>query len=358
MTAPPSLSPDEQWQALRLIAAHLAPLFAQTTDAKLAPLTEREIGPASLERVSPALGWCITGRTIEPCPVADYFIASFELNTQRNAAMLAALDLALETLADSTPVLLKGAAALAQGLYPAAGARVMGDLDLLVPKERLHEAFTALQEVGFEREAEVRLPSGHHHLPMLVHGATGVGIEFHHAPLPPFAARLFDAQNIFANARTVQWNGRAALVPSPDMMIAMLVAHSQIVDGHDLRGGVPLRTLVELRLLCDRFGDALDWCALERMFGRTGHAAVLVRTCAAADALLGNCTPYAARASKAEAWLRRGLARSALRKWAEALRYRCRELPHLLRAEPHRLLRGLRPAKLREILRHPSTTGP
>ena len=47
-------------------------------------------------------------------------------------------------------MLLKGAIRLIDGLYPNPGWRFMRDLDLLLPKERLNDAVTALAAVGYE----------------------------------------------------------------------------------------------------------------------------------------------------------------------------------------------------------------
>jgi Uncharacterised nucleotidyltransferase len=61
------------------------------------------------------------------------------------------------------PVLLKGVSHLVEGLYPALGLRVVGDVDILVPDERAKDAATAFQGVGFCL-SKVNLPETHYHL--------------------------------------------------------------------------------------------------------------------------------------------------------------------------------------------------
>jgi len=60
---------------------------------------------------------------------------------------------------DVEPILLKGAIALLPDQYPGAEDRVIGDLDLLLPVDRIDEASEALRKTGY------RVASLEHMLP-------------------------------------------------------------------------------------------------------------------------------------------------------------------------------------------------
>ena len=78
------------------------------------------------------------------------------------------------------PVLLKGAAHLADGIYPDPGVRIVGDVDLLVPAGSAPDALPSLLRSGFVAAAPTPLVSlPMHHLPRLCDRDTGVAVELH-----------------------------------------------------------------------------------------------------------------------------------------------------------------------------------
>src|SRR6185436_1595897 len=101
-----------------------------------------------------------------------------ELNGRRNRLMLQALEGAVASLngAAIAPVLLKGAAALAEDLYPDPGMRIVGDLDLLVREAEVDGAVAALEKAGFGvGTARQSFDADPHHLPLRVHAESRVG---------------------------------------------------------------------------------------------------------------------------------------------------------------------------------------
>jgi hypothetical protein len=83
------------------------------------------IEASSHHYVTPALAWCLKERPGIPPEVRDYLDTVFALNGKRNEALLAALTRIVAALnaIDIEPVLLKGAARLAECNYPAPGLR-------------------------------------------------------------------------------------------------------------------------------------------------------------------------------------------------------------------------------------------
>jgi hypothetical protein len=116
--------------------------------------------------VAPALAWCLRGDALPPADVRRHFDAVLMLNGKRNEKLLnglARVAAALNAI-DVEPILLKGAAHLVEGLYPAPCLRVVGDLDLLVAENRLESGAEALQRIGFKAGGPP-LPENHHHWP-------------------------------------------------------------------------------------------------------------------------------------------------------------------------------------------------
>ncbi len=110
-----------------------------------------------------------------------------------------------------TPVLLKGTAYAAAGLPNAAG-RQIGDLDILVPRDRLDEAEAALISAGWEWVKDDPYDQAYyrehmHELPPLIHKTRDRMIDVHHTilpltakPRPDVAAMLADAVALLGDA--------------------------------------------------------------------------------------------------------------------------------------------------------------
>jgi hypothetical protein len=230
--------------------------------------------------VTPALARALQGNAGVPPQLGDYFEAALYLNRERNAVILDALETAARALAARgiVPILLKGAANLADGLYPDPAIRIANDLDLLVSAESAGAASAALAEAGFDdfeggNDAAL-IYARHHHLPPQRHRDTGVGIELHRAVLEAPYGRLLDAERMRRAARPVAFRGQRLALPSPTHRVLHNIVHDQLVDGAYLRRGANLRRSLDLSLLCRRYGDSIDWDELGASFGLR-HARVL-----------------------------------------------------------------------------------
>ncbi len=115
--------------------------------------------------------------------------ARWELTTRQVAAAAAALD-----DAGARCLVLKGAHT--GHLYPDRGARVVGDLDLLVPPERLRVAQDVLRDLGYRPHPGSRPGPEHRHLPTLVVEG-GLPVELHRTLArrgadPPWVAAVWE----------------------------------------------------------------------------------------------------------------------------------------------------------------------
>ncbi len=106
--------------------------------------------------VTPVLRWALReqkGLYDElPSNVVDYLEAVYALNLEKN---LSCEDQLSELISDLNkievrPVLLKGAAMLVGGLYPTSGERMISDLDILIPEERLPDVLSRMLALGYQ----------------------------------------------------------------------------------------------------------------------------------------------------------------------------------------------------------------
>lgn len=201
---------------------------------------------------------------------ADRRQALWEAEMARRA--LAPLDLRV--------ILLKGTAYAAAGMEAGQG-RMIGDLDILVPRDRLDAAEAALLEAGWEWVKPDPYDDAYyrqhmHELPPLIHKARDRMIDVHHTILPLTARQRPDAAALIADAVDLG-NGLAVL--SPEDMVIHAVAHL-LADG-DLSGG--LRNLWDIdRMLCEFAETEGFWTRLlerSRKHGLTLHVSRALRLC-------------------------------------------------------------------------------
>jgi hypothetical protein len=143
-------------------------------------------------------------------------------------------------------IILKGGA-LAHLVYPSPWLRAMSDLDLWIQPSDLSPARSTMVRLGF------RCLSGDC-LSVRTRGY-GLLVEMHTVPL---SLRVLDATRIAAiRARAVRSElyGRWALSPAPEDMLLHLCLHTG--RNHQFAGG--LQTLVDIDLLLEKSGYALDW---------------------------------------------------------------------------------------------------
>jgi hypothetical protein len=119
-------------------------------------------------------------------------------------------------------LLLKGAAYVAAGLPPARG-RLVGDVDIMVPKRALDAAQTALQRHGWE---PMKLDSYDqryyrqwmHELPPLRHRERLTVVDVHHTILPQTSRLRPDPQKLWTAARALDRSPFCVLGPA-DMVL-------------------------------------------------------------------------------------------------------------------------------------------
>lgn len=225
---------------------------------------------------------------------------------QGRVAALWEAEMARRALAplDVPIVLLKGTAFVAAGLRAGQG-RHIGDLDILVPRDRLDAVEGALLAAGWEWVKPDPYDDAYyrrwmHELPALIHQERDRMIDVHHTILPLTAKITPDAEALLAGRVPLE-DGLFTL--SPQDMLCHAAAHC-MADG-DLEGG--LRNLWDIHCLLDEFGFA----GLVERARHHGLSGAMVRAARLARDLYGTeLPPEWDRRSAADAiFMRRLLAR-------------------------------------------------
>ncbi|HKY82595.1 MAG TPA: nucleotidyltransferase family protein [Sphingobium sp.] len=258
---------------------------------------------------------------------------------------------AVEALAPiNVPVLLlKGTAYAAAGLSAGEG-RFIGDLDILVPLDRMPDVEALLLRAGWEWVKQDAYDDAYyrqwmHELPPLIHRERDRMIDVHHTILPLTARQRPDAGMLLANA--VPISGRLSVL-SPEAMVCHAAAHL-LADG-DLAGG--LRNLWDIHRLCCEFSERCPdfFLTLEEEAACHGLSEAVGRALRLSHALYG--TPLKAYRSPIrgeyrlrrsdQLFIRRLLARDGWgRETRKPLRFAFYVRSHWLRMPPIMLARHL-----------------
>lgn len=234
-----------------------------------------------------------------PEDLRDYLHALYQLNGQRNVYLRQQLEETVRQLnaAGIAPVLLKGAAALlAGGSDPA--ARMMMDLDILVPRQDLQAALDALHALGYRADDRPQIDyARHHHCPPLFRAGDYGSLEVHQELLLPTAAPILPTAAAWARVENLEAAGLGVKVLSPTHQALYNVLHAQIADLHHAAGTIDLRSLHNLAVLQAAWGEAIDWREIRAAMDCHGKGAVLRAYLYLAQRLLGMAPPAGLRPS-------------------------------------------------------------
>jgi len=202
-----------------------------------------------------------------PEGLADYLKQLHAVNVERNQALMQALAEITGWFgaAGIEVVLLKGAAALADDLYGDAGARLMGDLDLLVPAERAAEAQQLLLQKGYlvapedEEKIVYRLPTdAEYHLEPLYLPDTGIVVEIHHRVMSRQGGRALPVDQVWADRIPAPGFPGHVFLPAPGWRLLHNALHALLPYGEFIRAQIQLNNLAEAAALLQRDRSAFD----------------------------------------------------------------------------------------------------
>ena len=189
-------------------------------------------------------------------------------------------------------VVLKGAH-LANAVYGDLALRDMKDVDVLVRRRDLADAYGVLLELGngageiADLEADVEVECArHHHLPPVTM-PNAVPVEVHWNITPPNVPVAIDMDGIWARARDTRIAGARAMAMAPDDLLLHLSVHAALQHRFRMR----LRHLCDIAVTLTRFRDSIDWDRLAAVANASGASRFVYCTLRVAESVLGAPVP-------------------------------------------------------------------
>lgn len=212
-----------------------------------------------------------------PRKLQDYLCQLHQANIVRNTALRRGLKELLDAFRKRgiVPLLLKGAATFFDDLYKDPGARVMGDLDILVRAEEIETAHQVLLELGYR---EIPNPgivfdnSGtddrHHQLPRYFKPRTPVVVEIHFKVSYGRSGRVLAVDQAWKNTRPATLFGTAVAVFNPNWRLLHNGVHALLPHREFIRGDISLSHLAEFAHLSRRYARQIDWTVWHKTAAR------------------------------------------------------------------------------------------
>ena len=256
---------------------------------------------ANQELLAPALWSTLrssSNATLLPADAQEYLAHLHQLNGARNRALRTqAVQLigALNT-AGIRPIPLKGGLALFDGPYADPAARMMRDLDVLVPLGSRETAIAVLEQLGYRLVQ--RYAPGHHAFGDFARPNDPGSIDLHTELVDP--AYVLPAGEVWARATLKEVDGVLYFSPDATDRVMHNLLHAQIhFLGDFYRGELHLQQVHELVALARYFGPAVDWRFVEERMRGHRLTTPLESYLLAAHRLLGLEWPLAAPPSLA-----------------------------------------------------------
>ena len=202
---------------------------------------------------------------------SDFFEDVRRAHLDRNLAIWGEMRLVVGWLNEAgiEPVLLKGSALLAAGVYEDLGHRYLIDVDLLVGEEQVGVAAGLLRARGYGAEDRDAWGYFRHHYPPLSRPGS-VAFEIHHRMGLARCERVLGAREVMAGSRAAVVDGMRVRIPCPEHLVAHLVLHSQLQGAYNERVWPPMRAFVDLAMLQRKYGEGLEWGRVVERFRRAG----------------------------------------------------------------------------------------
>lgn len=200
--------------------------------------------------------------TLLPDDLRGYLEQLHAANLARNRMLQdeLALILALFKTHGIPVILLKGAATFADRLYADEGARLMSDMDLLVPEEQIVEAERLLMMEGYvDDPTNVSLSdvwpgnTRHAHIPGLLHLRKKITVELHYKVAYGQPGRLLPVNTACAASVSGSFRGLATAWLSPHHRLLHNALHAALPHREFSRGRLRLSDLAEFAALVERY---------------------------------------------------------------------------------------------------------
>jgi len=193
-----------------------------------------------------------------PQDLQTYLQHLHQANVERNEAFCEAIKEIHPKLREHRipAILLKGAASFCDDLYGDVGARMMGDIDVLVRPQHAKLVQNLLSQLGYG-EPSHRLAG--HHLPRQTKPGTPVAVEVHFQVADGQAGRIIPANLSWEHSETRTWEGLTVSVLNPTYRLIHNTVHALVPRRAFIESRISLLHLAEFNNLSCRYGQEIDW---------------------------------------------------------------------------------------------------
>lgn len=260
-----------RYNAYKFIASAISPYFSDANLVNI--LKDRKIidwelvalvasNHSIIQALYPAL---LSKGLIDHVP--DEFISYIKemnrLNNKRNRLMRSQLMEAVSIINTFgvRPLLMKGAAHYFLDTFVGDGDRLLTDLDILVPKEKIKLVSDGLIKSGYKYvEEKMEFMNTHHHYPPLIRDNDCAMIELHRDLMFHKQQHVFPTELAWGKAIDIILpNNSRAKVLSPTYRVFHSFLHSNIVDKLYQKGCVEIRQLHELARTQFVYSSDINW---------------------------------------------------------------------------------------------------
>lgn len=220
----------------------------------------------------------------------NYLETIFSANQQRNQQILEQLYQITKQLnsVGIEPVVLKGVASLVTQTYADIGIRMMTDIDLLIPKNKLMEAVNVLIASGYYPAENAPDSVDKHHYPALIRQGSIASVELH-SRIVLNETKILPTEMVLKNA--VFYPLKDVQIKCPTLLdrIKHNIIHTYIMDGNYEGKTIQLMQLYEFATLNQL--KTLDLKKLKSVFKENNQSELLATYRAMANYLLLKWNP-------------------------------------------------------------------
>jgi len=199
--------------------------------------------------------------------VKDYLETVYGYNEARNKAILKQLQRIANIFSEIgvKPILLKGAAALSEEYYNDIGARVMSDIDILVPEDKLFECVELLESKGGYKAIDTtrELFSSHHWRRLYSEEGTAA-LELHFKSLYSNSYSYFPNEILTEHLKPSKQIDNAMVI-EPIFDLYHVFLHSEISDHAYEDKALALKNLHHGAMIISSLGQTIEWKELEEI---------------------------------------------------------------------------------------------
>lgn len=225
------------------------------------------------------------------------FAVAHALNSDRNAQILTQLERVAECLhaVGIEPIVMKGAAHLATGLWPTLGSRLVADIDLLVAADQMEPAFSALEALaglGAQDRGDPEVTAETKHMAPVVGAGGPAPVEIHHTVFAETARTLVPFEALHAQSVRVPLGAGHVRVAAPTDRVMHAMLHGPAGSGTYRAPRLHMRDLLDIHFLDRRYGDEIAWDRIEGHLTAEGWAGALEITNQCLSRFVGMDPPF------------------------------------------------------------------